>query len=312
VVAVQKVIKRSTSRLHQAGVSLVELMIGLVIGMILVVAASSIYLFSKQSFNSSTETSQLEENGRFAINLLTKYIQSAGFVMVNPASPAPQVPVDSKISGCDFGLTNPTAPTSATDLVCLTATPTGARRSASLYVYTETDTYNGTGSSFQGFDCVGNSSTAITVTQGGVSTTTNQTKSYFFIGNTTVQTPNGTVSMGQLSCLSDTSTSSAGVQTYQVQPLMPGIEQLAFNYLLPSTIDPNTAQVSTTATALTTATWPSVLAVDVCVLAKSIQAGGNDTGTTYTDCYGSAITATAGEVYRTFRATVRLRNQTSS
>lgn len=291
---------------RQSGFSLVELMISLVIGMVLVIAASSVYLYSKQSFNSSTETSQLEENGRFALNLLTKYIQSAGFVMIDPTFPAPQGPIDNKISGCDFGMTNPTSPSSAADLVCLTATPAGTRRSASIAVFTETDAYDTSGSKFQGFDCLGLSSIPIPTTTG----TINETRSYFFIGNTTVQTPTGTTTMGQLSCLSDR-TPASGVATYQSQPILPGIEQLAFNYLLPSAADPNTAQASNAATSLTATQWASVLAVDVCVLAKSIQAGGNDTGTAYTDCYGSAITAAPGEVYRTFRTTVRLRNKSS-
>ena len=97
-----------------------------------------------------------------------------------------------------------------------------------------------------------------------------------------------------------------------MQPLLPGIEQLAFNYLLPSVADPETAQIGTSATTISAASqWPSVLAVEVCVLAKSVQPGGNDTNTAYTDCYGNAIAAVPGEVYRTFTSTVRLRNKSS-
>jgi type IV pilus assembly protein PilW len=294
----------SLHKRNQGGFSLVELMVSMVIGLILVIAASSVYLYSKQSFNASTETSQLENNGRFAINLLTKYIQSAGFVMIDPTFPAPQGPIDNKISGCDFGMSNPTSPTTTADLACLTATPAGARRSASIALFSETDAYDGSGAKFQGFDCLGQSSIPIPTSTGQIY----ETRSYFFVGNTTVQTPNGSTTMGQLSCLADR-TLPAGAADYQSQPIMPGIEQLAFSYLLPATADTNTAQDAKAAASLTTVTWPTVLAVDVCVLAKSIQAGGNDTGTSYTDCYGTAITASPGEIYRTFRTTVRLRNK---
>ena len=279
----------------------------MVIGLVLVIAASSVYLYSKQSFNSSTETSQLENNGRFAINLLAKYIQSAGFVMIDPSFPAPQGPIDNKISGCDFGMTNPTNPTTTADLACLTATPTGVRRSATIALFSETGAYTGSGTKFQGFDCLGESSIDITTSTGHIY----ETRSYFYIGNTTVQTPNGSTTMGQLSCLADRTLPTAVTPSYQSQPILPGIEQLAFSYLLPATADTNTAQGANAASALTAVTWPTVLAVDVCVLAKSIQAGGNDTGTSYTDCYGTAITASPGEVYRTFRTTVRLRNKSS-
>ncbi len=295
----------SLHKRNQGGFSLVELMVSMVIGLILVIAASSVYLYSKQSFNASTETSQLENNGRFAINLLTKYIQSAGFVMIDPTFPAPQGPIDNKISGCDFGMSNPTSPTTTADLACLTATPAGARRSASIALFSETDAYDGSGAKFQGFDCLGQSSIPIPTSTGQIY----ETRSYFFVGNTTVQTPNGSTTMGQLSCLADRTLPAALTPDYQSQPIMPGIEQLAFSYLLPATADTNTAQDAKAAASLTTVTWPTVLAVDVCVLAKSIQAGGNDTGTSYTDCYGTAITASPGEIYRTFRTTVRLRNK---
>jgi len=288
----------------QRGFSLVELMISLAIGLILAITASTVYLYSKQAFNSSTETSQMEENGKFALNLLTKNIQSAGFVMIDPAIPSPQGPIDNKISGCDFGMTNPITPASSADLTCLAATPAGARRSASIAVFTETDAYVGTGTKYQGFDCVGESSIAMPTG------TVNETRSYFFVTQTTVATTSGSTTMGQLSCVADR-TPAGGPAAYQSQPLIPGIEQIAFNYLLPSTADPNTAQASTAAAALTAAQWPTVLAVDVCVLAKSVQPGASDTGSAYTDCYGAAIAATAGDVYRTFRTTVRLRNKSS-
>lgn len=300
----------TSAKQGQHGVSLVELLVGLAIGLVLALVASATYLYSKQSFNSSTETSQLEENGRYAINMLTRYIQSAGYVMVDPLYPSPQGPIDNKLRGCDFGFKNPVAATTATltdDLSCLAATPAGSRRSASIAIFNETDAYVGSGGKFQGFDCVGNGAVSIPVAGG---TTINETRSYFFVANTTVQTSNGSVTMGQLSCLADGTI--AGVPAFQVQPLLPGIEQLAFSYLLPAAADPETAQIATSATTVSAASqWPSVLAVEVCVLAKSVQPGGNDTNTAYTDCYGNAIAAVPGEVYRTFTSTVRLRNKSS-
>lgn len=280
-------------------------MIGLVIGIILALAASTVYLYSKQSFNSTSETSQLEENGRFAINLLTRYIQGAGYVVIDPAIPFPQGPIDTKVRGCDLGFVNPTTPTSASDLACATSTSAGARMSAGIAVFNQTDAYNASGAAYQGFDCVGLSSTNIITTTGSV----NETRSYFFVSSTTAQTPTGVITVGQLSCVSDR-TNSAGVASFQAQPLIPGIEQIAFRYLLPAAVDPDTAQVPTTAASMPASpSWPGVLAVELCVLGKSIQSAGNDSGTQYLDCYENAITAAPGEIYRTFRTTVRLRNK---
>jgi Tfp pilus assembly protein PilW len=278
-------------------------MVSMAIGLVLAIVASTIYLYTKQSYNATSENSQMEENGRFALNLLTKYIQSAGFVMIDPALPSPQGPIDNKMSGCDFGFVNPTTPASAADLACLAATPSGSLPSASIALFSETDTYDSTPPKYQGFDCVGMSAIPIG--------STNLVRSYFFVSHTNVQTPNGTTSMGQLTCVADR-TPASGVAAYQSQPLIPGVEQLAFTYLLPSAADPNTAQGATTAASAAAASqWPSVLAVEVCVLTKTVQSGGNDTGTAYTDCYGNAITAIASESYRTFRTTVRLRNKSN-
>ena len=301
--------QRAAGRSYNTGLSLIELLVGLAIGMVLAIVGSTIYLYSKNSYNAATETSQMEENGRFALNLLTKYIQSSGFVMVDPANNLPQGPIDNKLRGCDLGFVNPTTTASTADLACATATPAGTLPSASIALFSETDSYSLSGATFQGFDCVGLSSIPITLATG---TVINEVRSYFVVTRTTVQTPNGVVPMGQLTCISDR-TSGLGVASFQSQPLIPGVEQIAFTYFLPSVIDPNTAQIASTAAAVTAASqWPAVLAVEVCVLTKSIQPGGNDTGTTYTDCYGNAIAATAFESYRTFRTTVRLRNRTST
>lgn len=290
--------------LFQRGVTLIELMIALIIGLILVIAASSIYLYSKQNYNTSSETTQIEENGRFALNLLTQYIKTAGFVMIDPTSPRPQGPIDNKIFGCRLGLVNGVTPSTTADIACRTSTPAGSLPSEAIAMFAETDTYNSSGATYQGYDCLGLSSIA----QGGVS---NIVRSYFFVANTTVQTVNGTANMGQLSCLSDRTPLAAVTPTYQVQPLIPGIEQIAFNYMLPSSADPDVAQIGYAASTLTAAQWPQVLAVDVCVLAKSIQAAGNDSGTAYNDCYGNSVSARPGEIYRVFRTTVRLRNKSS-
>jgi len=290
--------------MKQQGFSLVELMVSLVIGLILVIAASAIFLYSKQGFNAVAETSQLEENGRFAINFLSRYIRSAGNVMMDPASQEVTTPMADKISGCDFGMTNPLTATSAADLACRTATPNGERRSASIALFSQTDEYASNPS--RGTDCLGGASIALPV--GAL--TTHIIRSYFFVAVTNQTTSSGaSVPTGQLYCLADR-TNAAGVFSAAAQPILPGIEQVAFNYLLPAAADANTAQAAVSAASATAdAQWPTVMAVDVCVLAKSVQPSANDSTSNFTDCYGSTITASQGEVYRTFRSTVLIRNK---
>ena len=63
----------------QAGVGLVEIMIALVIGLILIAGASKIFLDGKQTYRLQDAQSRLQENARFALELLTNDIRMAGF-----------------------------------------------------------------------------------------------------------------------------------------------------------------------------------------------------------------------------------------
>jgi type IV pilus assembly protein PilW len=63
---------------RQRGFSLVELMVAITIGIILLAGVLQIYLSSKQSYRVQEATSRLQENGRFAIELLGRDIRDAG------------------------------------------------------------------------------------------------------------------------------------------------------------------------------------------------------------------------------------------
>ena len=310
---------RSQNKRAVKGLTLIELMVSLVIGLLLAIAASSTYLYSKQAYNAVSETSQLEENGRMALDLLTRYVQSAGYVAINPKSAFPYGALDLKISGCDFGMASPqTASNSAAALACNTSTPTGTRRSASLSVISETDKFDSTPGSgtavgtLQGINCVGNGATAVPADASKNSVETYVVRSNFFISSSVAATKFGTTTMGQLSCVAD-ETVPGGVVTYQPQPLIPGVVQLAVTYLTPSTLATGSSQKAATATALAAANaWNTVTAVDICVLTQSIQTSGNDTGVAKTDCYGADIAVVPNQTFRRFTTTVKLRNRSGA
>jgi type IV pilus assembly protein PilW len=66
------------SPLRQHGLSLIELLVAMTITMLIVVAASSVYLVARQGFRSNDDNSRSLENGRFAIDILTRNIRMAG------------------------------------------------------------------------------------------------------------------------------------------------------------------------------------------------------------------------------------------
>ena len=307
---------RSPSKRSTKGLTLIELMVSLVIGLLLAIAASSTYLYSKQAYNAVSETSQLEENGRMALDLLTRYVQSAGYVAINPKSAFPYGALDLKVSGCDFGMVSPqTASNDPAALACNASTPAGTRRSASLSVVNETDRFDSTVGSgatvgrLQGINCVGNGATVVPPDASTNAVETYVVRSNFFISSSVAATKFGTTTMGQLSCVAD-ETVPGGLVSYEPQPLIPGVVQLSVTYLTPSGLVAGSAQRAVpTATLAATNAWNTVTAVDICVLTQSIQSSGNDTGVATTDCYDAPIAAVPNQTFRRFTATVKLRNR---
>ena len=302
----------TTARSRQAGLTLIELLVSLVIGLLLAIVASATYLYSKQAYNAVSENSQMEENGRLALNLLTRNIQSAGYVSVNISAGEP-VPTGKKILGCVFGMTNPKTASSTADLeTCVTSLPTGTTQSGSIAMFYQTDKVN-TGANFEGVDCIGNAPVQIANTAGGAVTNTFEINAFFFVSNTTVATPNGTTTMGQLSCVTDPSRSTTPRAFVPPQPLISGIHQIRARYVLP-TEDTATAPGGNIfeANALTPAQFERVVKVELCVLTKAIQSSGNDTGASVTDCYNNTFIPPPSQSYRRFNTTVNLRNRSEA
>jgi type IV pilus assembly protein PilW len=65
--------------LRPRGMTLIELMVGLAVGLFLVVVMGAIYVGSKGTFNAQESTSRLQENGRFAVDTLAASLRMSGF-----------------------------------------------------------------------------------------------------------------------------------------------------------------------------------------------------------------------------------------
>jgi len=78
---------------RQRGVSLVELMIALVIGLIIVASVSQVFLSGKRSYGTQSGLGVLQENGRFALYFLQRDLQFAGFPQrIGPSGSSLDVP----------------------------------------------------------------------------------------------------------------------------------------------------------------------------------------------------------------------------
>jgi type IV pilus assembly protein PilW len=64
---------------RQAGVTLIELMVALLIGSLLIVGAVTVYMQSRNSFRTSDTAARLQETGRYVFNLIEPDVRGAGF-----------------------------------------------------------------------------------------------------------------------------------------------------------------------------------------------------------------------------------------
>jgi len=63
---------------RQSGVSLIELMIAMVLGLLVMGAVIQLFLGSKASYNSNEALARIQENGRFSLELLKRELSDAG------------------------------------------------------------------------------------------------------------------------------------------------------------------------------------------------------------------------------------------
>lgn len=64
---------------NQKGFSVIELMVAMVIGLVLMAGALSIFFSSRVTFSTNEQMARLQENGRVALDLVTHDIRSAGY-----------------------------------------------------------------------------------------------------------------------------------------------------------------------------------------------------------------------------------------
>ena len=71
--------KSLINKQQQAGLSLIELMVALVLSMLLMLGVTQIFLSSKVTYTTNQELSEIQESGRFALDLLMHDIANTGY-----------------------------------------------------------------------------------------------------------------------------------------------------------------------------------------------------------------------------------------
>lgn len=101
------------SRSRQRGLSLIELMIALVLGLFIIGGVISVFVGSTRSFDSNEALSRVQENGRFALDMIAEELRNTGykgscFIQVNeiidtadPSYVADALDINNPIKGWD-------------------------------------------------------------------------------------------------------------------------------------------------------------------------------------------------------------------
>ena len=85
---------------YQTGLSIIEFMVAITLGLILLAGITQIFLTNKNTFNITDSLGRLEENGRFAMEILAQNVRMAGYQDPGEDLPPPFYSADESDTPC--------------------------------------------------------------------------------------------------------------------------------------------------------------------------------------------------------------------
>ncbi|MDO9196206.1 MAG: PilW family protein [Rhodoferax sp.] len=279
------------------GISLIEMLISVVIGLVVVGAVLVSIIGSNKAGRFQSAYAQMNEDAQIGLSILSRDLQMAGYAqptaLTSSGGASPTLSLTSTtlgtstfVFGCDSGFANPRAAT----LVCGTAT------TPAFEVAYEADKDNTvlTGGGLPS-DCLGN---------GIPGAAPHVARNRYFLAS-------GNSGRPELYCASDIAGST--------QPLIENIEGMKIWYGVSVPASPTQVVRYVTATDIAglgavaaAAEWAQVISVRMCLLVRSaepvLNAGGEDT-LTYLDCDSVSQTSNDRYLRRAYFTTASLRNR---
>jgi type IV pilus assembly protein PilW len=271
----------------QAGFTLVELMVSLLVGMMVIAALLAGYFAIAVSSRNTRALTQMTEDASAALGVLRTHVAQAGYS--RPSGVAGQnfqrLYTEAAVAGCDGSFKDVTA--NIKNLECSDITGNDALKDAVSVAY-EADTANSIASGGVPLDCLGN---ALTI----IGTKPND----YYLNTSTFYVSNGVDGRGALFCRGN----GGGTP----QALVENIAdlQVLYGVSLDLTADPVTVGYYGKASAVNMA---NVVSVRLCVVVMSSDEVMDDT-TPYYDCSDTQVTPGDKRMYRAFRSTVLLHNR---
>lgn len=284
--------KQRVLRSRMQGLSLIEVLVSLVIGLIVVGAVLVSYLGSGKTGRVQAAYAEMNENAQIAMTIMNRDLLLAGYAQptgVSGGSTFTRSYSDRPVFGCDKGLDsvsrrNQSAPWDAT-----ACSGTGADDHVIEVVY-EADLTNTVPTSANvPSDCIGNT---LPTTVVGTAT--------YYIAHNRFYLSAGSSGRSELYCASQ--------QGATGQPLVDNVEAMRIWYGEANAADPR--QIVKYVSASSVADWGRVLSVRVCMLMKSSEAVLNsEDPLTYLDCDGVQQSSADFFVRRAYFTTTTLRNK---
>ena len=244
--------RRHSHRAGVAGLTLIELMVAMVIGLVIVLASVAALTVARRGFTTVDAASQLRDNGRFASDLLQRVAAQAGyrdvFIVTRPASSDPTR--EPNVAGFNNSLLNESTPTTAATARAAGSTGFGSdililRYQASQLYTNATDATRATVSDQTMIDCAGH--TLATVPNPQSTDPTQMAQAY---DNRIVSIFHVAINNGEPALMC--TFSPTGVAPWTTVPLVQGVENFQVLYGVDG-VTPNTAP-----TAAVTANAPDV------------------------------------------------------
>ncbi len=273
---------------QQQGLSLIELMIAMTMGLMLTVSLGYILIGSQTTYRSQSSSAGVQDTGRMAMEVIGRNLRAAGRIEIIPLSSDDRVTLP--------GAAVPISGTNNTINVNTGGNP-ASRSADTLTVQYQLSNLNGVDVE----DCNGSSGSELTLDQ--LTTLAGIPSSCGSAGN--VACKYGTV-RNQISLdAGDMELECLGNGSATAQPFAEGIEDLQFLYGL----DTDGDDAVNSWQAAVPGNLAQIVAVQVCIMVRSQNAGAVNTPQTLRDCSGTSFTAGDTRLRRTFTSVFTLRNR---
>lgn len=274
------------------GLSMIEVLVSMVIGLVVVGAVLVSYLGSGRTGKVQSAYAEMNENAQIALTMLTRDLLLAGYAQptgLSAGNTFTRSYSDRPVFGCDKGLDNVSRRNQATpwdNTVCKAA---GGEEHVIEVVYEADLTNTSPTAANVPSDCLGNGLPATVI--GGTT--------YYFAHNRYFLS-SGASGVPELYCASQ--------QGAAAQPLVDNVEAMKIWYGEANAAEPR--QIVRYVTASTVADWGRVLSVRVCMLMRSTEPVlDSEDPRNYLDCDGAAQTSADGYARRAYFTTTTLRNK---